>query len=155
MMSDVYAFRLSSGSIMRLALSPCEFEKRVKNGKIQLDGHFSPGEMAELISQPPKRTTSVGATWPYQSDNCAVHTSQIPAAMSEDVRIGVPTDYNAKTGAPIFTSALHRKRWAEAHGYYVVTPQGSSSSMDPVRLDDREREARAMAGRAVRKCDDQ
>lgn len=138
-------------------MTEAEFRHRVKKGKMLVENRLFGGmtKLKLISSSPQQRTTSVGATWPMKADGVAVHTSQVGDAIAEDIRLGVPTDYCPDTGAPIFTSALHRKRWGEAHGFYVATEKGSSSSMDPVRLDSREREIRALAGRAVRKCDDQ
>ena len=89
-----------------------------------------------------KTTGTLTSRWPCELDCVGVETWQIPEAMAEDTRLGVPVHYNPETGAPRFESAKQRKAWSEAHGYYVATPKGTSSSMDPVRLSQRERENR-------------
>ena len=149
-MRQVYKFLLKSGVQMRLKMSQEEFTSRVKRGKLRLVN----GEHATLVGSPSLTTGCYSSMWPLRSDCAGINPIQIPAQMAEDARVGVKIDYDPKTGEAIFQSAQQRKRWAEAHGMYVVTKKGTSSSMDPVRLDDREREIRAMAGRATRKCDD-
>lgn len=88
-----------------------------------------------------KPKLALAATWPMYSDNMGVATSQVKEAMEESRRIGVPTDFCPTTGRAIFTSALHRKKYAEKKDYFVVTPQGPGYS-DPVRLSNRERDNR-------------
>lgn len=54
--------------------------------------------------------------WPMESDAAGVGVSQVTEAMAHSRSIGVPTDFNPKTGAAIFTSARHRKKYCEARG---------------------------------------
>lgn len=55
--------------------------------------------------------------WPILSDAMGVHPSQIQEAMAFDARHGVPTEYTPD-GRPILLDRWHRKRYAEAHGFY-------------------------------------
>ena len=57
------------------------------------------------------------ARWPIHSDAMGVHPSQIPAAQQALRAAGVHTDYD-REGRPILTDASHRKRHAEALGFY-------------------------------------
>jgi len=56
--------------------------------------------------------------WPMKSDACGVSPKQIPEAMETDRRLGVPANYDSKTGQIIWDSPGHRKKWCEAHEYY-------------------------------------
>jgi hypothetical protein len=108
-----------------------------------------------LIEQSTALTTGCySACWPCKIDALGVELEQISEAMAESVRIGVPTEFDPKTGEAILNSPEHYRRYAEANGYFKVGTKGGGYS-DPVRLDSREREIRAAAGRAVRTCDDQ
>ena len=55
--------------------------------------------------------------WPQYSDAMGVGESQIHEAMAESVKLGVPTEFNQQ-GQAVFTSARHRKKYAEANGFY-------------------------------------
>ena len=150
-MIQFYAFRLKSGVTMKLQMSVDEFHRRVNDGKLRLKN----GERATLIGESNGTTTGCyGARWPCRIDALGVELEQIPEAMREDARIGVPTEYDASTGQPILTSPEHYRRYAEAHGYYKIGKKGGGYS-DPQRLDARERSIRLNAGCAVRTCDDQ
>ena len=77
--------------------------------------------------------------WPNYNDNLGVSTHQVQEAIAYSRKIGVPTEFCPKTGCAIFTSAKHRKKYAEAMGYKVVGKRGAGYS-DPVSLSQRERE---------------
>lgn len=154
---QTYRFKTKQGVEMKLELSDCEFRRRVKNNKLRIKGRLSgKSTVYELVGVVGGNTLGThGACWPMKSDCVGIEPEQIPQAMAEDARVGAPSiSYDPNTGEAIFDSALQRKRWSEAHGFYVVTKRGSSSSRDPVRYSQREIEARAMAGRSVRHCDD-
>ena len=55
--------------------------------------------------------------WPLHSEAMGVHPSQADEAAAYSREIGVPTEFDGD-GRPIFTSRGHRKRYAEAHGYF-------------------------------------
>lgn len=56
--------------------------------------------------------------WPMESDAAGVNPVQIPEAMAYAEKMGVPTNYNPETGAPIFTGREHRKKFCEISGLY-------------------------------------
>ena len=47
-----------------------------------------------------------------------VHPSQVTEARSADERLGVPINYDKKTGEAIYESATQRKKHCEAHGFF-------------------------------------
>jgi len=55
--------------------------------------------------------------WPLYSDAAGVNPDQIPEAVAEARRCGVPTDFTSD-GCAIFTDPAHRRRYCEAHGLY-------------------------------------
>lgn len=57
------------------------------------------------------------AGWPMKSDALGVHPSQVNEARKESVRLGVPTDFTPD-GRAILKDRKHRKKYAEAKGYY-------------------------------------
>jgi hypothetical protein len=63
-------------------------------------------------------TAHIPGNWPMQSDAMGVHPSQCKDAYEQSVRLGVPTRFDRKTGCAVLESAGHRKRFAEALGYY-------------------------------------
>lgn len=54
--------------------------------------------------------------WPLESDAAGVHPDQVNEAMVHAVSQGVPTEFNPKTGNPIFRSRRHRNDFLKAHG---------------------------------------
>ena len=55
--------------------------------------------------------------WPMESEALGVLPSQVKEASEYAEKIGVPTRFTAE-GSAIFSSAKHRKDYAEAHGFY-------------------------------------
>lgn len=57
------------------------------------------------------------ATWPIKSEALGVHPDQISEAREQSIALGVPTEFT-KDGRPILTGPKHRKRYAEALGFW-------------------------------------
>jgi hypothetical protein len=53
-----------------------------------------------------------------ESESLAVHPKQVKEAAADALKKGVPTDFNPKTGAPIFRSRAHAKAYQQAYGYF-------------------------------------
>lgn len=73
-------------------------------------------------------TYHCSGNWPMVSDSMAVHPDQRAEAAADSIKKGVPTDYDSQ-GRPVLTSARHRKRYAEAYGFYAK----SAGYSDPTR----------------------
>jgi len=58
------------------------------------------------------------ATWPKESWAMGVHPKQVDKMIGLCKKYGVPTEFNRKTGNPILTSALHRKKYGETFQFY-------------------------------------
>ena len=126
----------------------CEFKRRVKSGKLRIHNKISGGYTTYHFVEEVGGTTTgcYSACWPMHCDSMGVHPDQAKAAAEYDAKLGVPTDYDTE-GNPVFTSQQHYKQHLQAHAYFNRT--GGAD-----KLDYREREIRAMAGRAVRTLDD-
>ena len=55
--------------------------------------------------------------WPMESDSLGVDPSQIKEAEAESIRLGIPTRFTSD-GCAVLESPSHRKRLAEAYGYF-------------------------------------
>lgn len=55
--------------------------------------------------------------WPMRSDAAGVHPDQTGEAHENSVRLGVPTQFDRRTGQAIFTDRTHRKRYLSAVGF--------------------------------------
>ena len=56
--------------------------------------------------------------WPLESEALAVHPDEVVEAAADASKRGVPTDFNRATGAPVFTSASHRRAYCRAYGFF-------------------------------------
>ena len=65
----------------------------------------------------PTRAGRRKATYPLCSDTLGVHPDQRMDAVRESINLGVPTDFTPD-GRAILESKGHRKRYAEALGYF-------------------------------------
>jgi hypothetical protein len=104
----IYCFKCDCGKKTEKALpiSDCEKVFKCKCGKT-LKRDFQA-----------ERGIDTPGTWPMESDAAGVNPEQIPEAREYARSMGVPTEYNPETGAAIFTSRDHRKRFCEASGLY-------------------------------------
>lgn len=64
-----------------------------------------------------KRGSTNGIVKPLHSEALAVNPKQIPEAIEDARKKGVPTDFD-KLGRPIFTSRAHAKAYQKAYGYF-------------------------------------
>lgn len=65
----------------------------------------------------PTRGSRRKSTWPLKSDALGVHKDQRMDAIAESIAVGVPTDFTPD-GRAVLESKGHRKRYAEALGYW-------------------------------------
>lgn len=63
-------------------------------------------------------TSSTPGNWPMESDAAGVCPTQIDEVQRHSMKIGVPTQFNRKTGAAIFRTRRHRKKYLEAIGMF-------------------------------------
>lgn len=58
------------------------------------------------------------AAWPMKSDSAGVNPSQIAEFSEKASKMGVPTQFDSKTGQAIFTSRGHRARYMKLRGLH-------------------------------------
>ena len=95
------------GEVIERFFSMGEAPPRVRVGRRVFDRDYTAERAA---TRPP-------GNWPMESDAVGVDASQVDEARAESVRLGVPTDFS-RDGCAIFTSPSHRKKYAEAIGYF-------------------------------------
>ena len=71
----------------------------------------------DLVAQHAKTVNRPGK-WPMESDAAGVAVDQVSECAKYVAERGVPTEFNPKTGNPIFTSQNHRKRFCEVTNLY-------------------------------------
>lgn len=76
-------------------------------------------------------------TWPQHSDAMGVNPEQVKEAMEAAAAMGVPTEFDPRSGCAIFTDRNHRKRYCEAMG--VRDRNGGYSDPQSMRDDERAR----------------
>jgi len=86
-----------------------------RDGAFRVDGVWV---WHDIVADHTASKSSRPGMWPMKSYALGVLPSQVKQAMEHAKSIGVPTEFCPKTGDAIFTSRLHRKRYAEATGHY-------------------------------------
>lgn len=56
--------------------------------------------------------------WPMKSDAAGVHPSQVKEFYLNSQKMGVPTQFDGKTGQAIFTSRAHRAKYLKSVGMH-------------------------------------
>lgn len=94
--------------VMTVAEYEAATEERDGESGLVVEGVFCPRHYGQA---------SVSATWskPLVSDAAAIHPKDVPAAMEQDRRCGVPTDYTGD-GRPILRSRAHRSKYLARRG---------------------------------------
>lgn len=92
-------------------------------------------KLVETKRKPVPRSCSA---WPMKSDALGVSPEQIPEAMAEAIRYGVPTEFDPRTGEAILTSPGHRRRYAEMYGIYDRNGGYSDPQQNKDRFNPRE-----------------
>ncbi len=55
--------------------------------------------------------------WPMRSNSLGVHPKQCKEAEAFAAKLGVPTEFDKKTGEAIFRNNAHKRDFAKAHHY--------------------------------------
>ena len=58
------------------------------------------------------------SAWPQKSDAAGVHPSQVKEFSENSQKMGVPTQFDGKTGQAIFTSRAHRAKYLKSVGIH-------------------------------------
>jgi len=91
-----------------------EMIKCILNGKVVTNKEWMANAPGIFFGEPP--AVPPPANWPLHSDAMGVNPKQIPEAMANAKKHGVPLEFTSE-GEAIFTSARHRKAYCEKFGY--------------------------------------
>jgi len=83
---------------------------------IEVDGVFFERDYAE--EHIPKPKGGGCAVWPMKSDAAGVHPSQCGEFYEKSAKMGVPTQFDSRTGQAIFTSRGHRAKYMKSVGIH-------------------------------------
>jgi len=108
-----YIYRDEDGRQVELRMTVSEMESREQDGRIQHEGKTLVRDMSAEHSP----QTGGCASWPMRSDAAGVHPDQSGDAYRHSESIGVPTQFDQRTGQAIFTDRNHRKRYLAARGF--------------------------------------
>lgn len=108
-----YIYRDENDNPVELVMTIREMESREQDGKIEHEGKTLVRDMA--AEHGPARGGC--ASWPMRSDAAGVHPDQAGEAYQHSVSLGVPTQFDQRTGQAIFTDRIHRKRYLAARGF--------------------------------------
>jgi hypothetical protein len=110
----VYSDR-DTGEKYELMMTISEMMRRQKSdGTIRHDGKT----LHRNVAAEHRGMTSNPGNWPMKSDAAGVHPTQVGAAYTESVKLGVPTRFDPQTGQAIFESRSHRKDFLKAKGMF-------------------------------------
>lgn len=100
-----YCFRRGDGTLVELAMSCAELERRRRrDGSVLHDGEVLSRDVVAEHSA----TVGSSAGWPMASDAAAVHPSDVPRVREDLARRGASCGFTGD-GRPIFESAAHRR----------------------------------------------
>lgn len=104
-----YCYRREDGS-------PCEITMTAKehSEREDADGHVVLANGDRLLrdfAAEHGQMRSGGKGWPMESEALACHPDQVREFTENARKHGVPTEFNTKTGCPIFTDPAHRRKY--------------------------------------------
>jgi hypothetical protein len=108
-----YIYTAPNGTDHEFVMSVAEMEAAEKNGFMFHEGQWYKRNLE--AEHGPARGGC--ASWPMKSDAAGVHPSQSKEAYEHSVSVGVPTQFDPRTGQAIFTDRSHRKRYLAARGF--------------------------------------
>lgn len=108
-----YVYKNESGQTVEVVMTIAQMLEREIDGILMHEGQRLVRDLAA------EHGPAEGgcATWPMRSDAAGVHPGQAGDAYRHSVSIGVPTQFDQRTGQAIFTDRTHRKRYLAARGF--------------------------------------
>jgi len=106
-----YCYRTSDGELV---------ERSFRIGKAPRCVRLEDGRIAERSFRDELPTHVRGDTWPRKSQAMGVHLSQIDSETKRLGSMGIPTQFDDKTGAAILESPRHEKKLREALGLVPI-----------------------------------
>jgi hypothetical protein len=108
-----YVYKDEQGEIVEVFMTVSEMESKEQDGVLIHEGRTLTRDLE--AEHGPARGGC--ASWPMKSDAAGVHPSQASEAYKHSVSVGVPTQFDPRTGQAIFTDRSHRKRYLAARGF--------------------------------------
>ena len=90
-------------------------EEEGDNDGITVDGRFY---YRSYTDEHRHRPEGGCAAWPQRSDAAGAHPDQCKEFSENSAKMGVPTEFDGKTGQAIFTSRSHRARYLKMAGLH-------------------------------------
>jgi len=109
-----YLYRDENMRLVEVVMTIADMLSREKEGKLEHEGQTLTRDMVAEHSG--VEVVRAGA-WPMRSDAAGVHPDQAGEAYQHSESIGVPTQFDQRTGQAIFTDRTHRKRYLAARGF--------------------------------------
>lgn len=110
----IYEFQTDDGEIVEVVLSFKDFDKRVKDGVIQLND----GRSARYFFNPRSGISTIPANYPMVSSAAGVHPGQIKEHMDHLRKMGCGQVDHTKDGDIIFRDKAQRKKVCETLGLF-------------------------------------
>mgnify|MGYP003111330632 CR=1 FL=1 len=104
-----------TGETIRKFMSISEMLKYASEG-MSIEGVWYERDITAEHSRQANRGANSG--WPLKSDAAGVHPADAAKAEKASANIGVPTEYDRKTGQAIFRDRNHRRRFLKANGMH-------------------------------------
>lgn len=104
-----------TGETIRKFMSISEMLKYASEG-MSIEGVWYERDISAEHSRQARKGASSG--WPMKSDGAGVHPGDAAKAEKASAKIGVPTEYDRKTGQAIFRDRNHRRNFLKANGMH-------------------------------------
>ena len=104
-----------TGETIREFMTVDNMLKNAADG-ISIDGVYYERDISAEHTRSYKKAS--GNNWPLKSDAAGVHPSQTSEFQEKTAKLGVPTEFDKKTGQAVFRSRGHRAKYMKAMGFH-------------------------------------
>lgn len=104
-----------TGETIAKTMSIAEMLKYAPDG-ISIEGVYYERDIAAEHMRQATRGAATG--WPLKSDAAGVHPDDAKKASESSAKMGVPTEFDRKTGQAIFRDRSHRRAYLKATGMH-------------------------------------
>ena len=104
-----------TGETIAKTMSIAEMLKYAADG-ISIEGVYYERDIAAEHMRQATRGAATG--WPLKSDAAGVHPDDAKKASESSAKMGVPTEFDKKTGQAIFRDRSHRRAYLKATGMH-------------------------------------
>lgn len=110
-----YTHRETGDSLIRVCSIQEMLDAEGDNDGITENGKFY---FRDYTAEHSRRPSGGCAAWPQRSDAAGAHPSQCKEFSENSAKMGVPTEFDSKTGQAIFTSRSHRAQYLKMAGLH-------------------------------------